>query len=84
MSNPQNDVRANSGQSEVDVSQCLRAELLLKYAGQYVGCNLDGARILASGIDEVAMEQRLVELGIDPSQVVGEYILPSEITSFLG
>jgi hypothetical protein len=50
------------------------AEELLKYAGQYVAWTLDGTRILASGSDELEMEERLKEMGLDPSRVVGMYI----------
>ncbi len=50
---------------------------LLKFAGQHVAFSLDGTQILASGVDEMEMERRLKESGIDPSRVVGMY-LPSE------
>jgi hypothetical protein len=56
------------------------AEELLKYAGQYVAWSLDGTCILASGIDELEMERRLKEAGIDPSKVVGEYIPPPDVS----
>ncbi len=49
-------------------------EEYFKYAGQYAGWSLDGMRILASGADEIEMEERLREKGIDPSHVVGMYI----------
>jgi hypothetical protein len=58
-------------------------EELLKYAGQYTGWSLDGTRILASGADELAMEQHLKELGIDPSRVVGMYIPTPEESALL-
>jgi hypothetical protein len=45
-----------------------------KYAGQYVALSLDGAHILASGADGPQMEERLRELGINPSRVIGMYI----------
>jgi hypothetical protein len=44
---------------------------------------MDGTRILASASDEIELEKRLKELGIDPSRVVGMYIPPSDITSVL-
>lgn len=51
-------------------------EELAKYAGQYVAFSPDGTRILASGETEAIMDQRLQEIGIHPSQVVGSYIDP--------
>lgn len=56
------------------------AEELLPYAGKYVAWSLDGTQILASGDNEMEMDQRLRQLGIDPSQVVGEYIPPPDTT----
>lgn len=55
-------------------------EELLKYAGQYVAWSLDGSCILASGGDELEMEKHLKEIGIDPSQVIGEYIPPADLS----
>jgi hypothetical protein len=52
-------------------------EELLKYAGKYVAFNLDGSTILASGTDWLEMEERVKELGIDPSRVIGTY-MPNE------
>jgi hypothetical protein len=52
-------------------------EELLKYAGLYVAFSLDGSAILASGASEMAMEERLRELGIDPGRVIGTY-MPGE------
>jgi len=49
-------------------------EELFKYAGQYVAFSLDGSVILASGADWLEMEDRLKELGIDPSRVIGAYM----------
>ena len=49
-------------------------EELAKYAGQYVAWSWDGAQILASGTTMEEVEQQLVAAGIDPSQVVGEYV----------
>jgi hypothetical protein len=58
-------------------------EELLKYAGQYVAFSLDGARILASGTTEEALERQLLAAGIEPSQVVGSYIPPSGVAILL-
>ena len=54
------------------------AEELLKYSGQYVGWSMDGTRILASGVDEMDMENHLREAGIDPRRVVGMYVPPPD------
>lgn len=47
---------------------------LLAYQGKYIAWSPDGTRILASADTEEEMEQNLIALGIDPSQVVGEFI----------
>ena len=47
---------------------------LAKYCGQYVAWSLDGTGILASADSMEAVEEKLVAAGIDPSQVVGDYI----------
>jgi hypothetical protein len=60
------------------------AEELLKYAGQYVAWSLDGTCILASGVDELEMEKRLKEAGIDHSKVVGEFIPPADVVRGIG
>lgn len=49
-------------------------EQLIPYRGQYIAWSPDGTRILASGATEEETERNLVALGIDPSQVVGEFI----------
>jgi hypothetical protein len=59
------------------------AEEYLKYAGQYTAWSLDGTHILASASDEIELEKRLTEMGIDPSRVVGMYIPPDDISSVL-
>ena len=55
-------------------------EKLVPYQGKYVAWSPDGKQILASGDSEEEMEERLPEGNIDPSQVVGEYIVPADIT----
>jgi hypothetical protein len=54
----------------------------LRYAGQYVGWSPDGLRIVASAETEQAMEEKLIAMGIHPSQVVGEHIPPAEVVLF--
>jgi hypothetical protein len=51
-------------------------EKLAAYAGQFVAWNPDGTRILASAASMEAVEEKLIAAGIDPSQVVGDYIDP--------
>lgn len=50
------------------------ASELLQYAGQWVAWNLEGTGILANAPDMLELESRLKELGIDPAQVVQEYL----------
>jgi hypothetical protein len=47
---------------------------LAKYAGQYIAWSVDGTRILASADSMEAVEEKLLAAGIDPSQVVGDYV----------
>jgi hypothetical protein len=47
---------------------------LARYAGQYIAWSPDGTRILASAETMEAVEEKLVAAGIDPSQVVGDYV----------
>ncbi len=56
-------------------------EELAKYAGKYVAFGPDGTRIVASGETEEEMEANVIAAGIHPSQVVGSYVDPPEITS---
>jgi hypothetical protein len=58
-------------------------EELVKYAGQVVAWTLDGTRILASAPDDLELDKRLKEMGIDPSRVVGVYMPPADVTSIL-
>ncbi len=46
----------------------------MKYAGKFVAWSPDGLRIIASGESEQEVEDKLVAMGVDPSQVVGENI----------
>jgi hypothetical protein len=57
-------------------------EELLRHAGQFVAWSPDGLHILASGESEQVVEEKLVALGIDPSQVVGENMPPSDVVLF--
>jgi hypothetical protein len=53
-------------------------EKLAPYHGQYVAWSPDGSRILASADTMEAVEEKLIAAGIDPSQVVGDYIDPPD------
>ncbi len=52
-----------------------------KYAGEHVAFSPDGTRIVASGDTEEEMEANVFLTGIHPSQVVGAYIEPLDVTS---
>lgn len=58
-------------------------EEYLKYAGQYIAWNLEGTRILASGKTADELDDNLRALGINPSETVGDYVDPPEITGRL-
>ena len=57
--------------------QQIPPELLVPYAGQWVAISGDGTRILASGSDMDAVEQKLAELGI-PANSVGLERIPAD------
>lgn len=52
----------------------------LRYAGKFVAWSPDGLRIVASGDSEQEVEAQLVAMGVDPSQVVGENMPPSDVS----
>jgi hypothetical protein len=54
------------------------AEQLVPYHGKFVAWSPDGTRILASGAERKEVWQQLEEAGLDPSQVVNDYIDPPE------
>jgi hypothetical protein len=51
-------------------------EQLIPFEGQYVAWTADSTRILTSGADLIEVEKKLVEAGIDPGQVIFEFIPP--------
>ncbi len=51
-------------------------EQLIPFEGKYVAWTADSTRILASGADLIEVEKNLVGAGIDPSQVLYEFIAP--------
>jgi hypothetical protein len=50
------------------------ADELLRYAGQHIAWSWDGSRILASDSDRRALDQKLRDAGIDPLQVIHDYV----------
>lgn len=55
------------------------SDQLAPYYGRYVAWSLDGCRILANGKTRRAVERKLRAAGIDPGQVVGDYIDPPDM-----
>lgn len=51
-------------------------EELAKYAGQYIAFSLDGTRILANGLTEDEVDEKLSAAGIPLNQVVNSFIDP--------
>ncbi len=49
-------------------------EQLIPYEGGYVAWSADSTRILASGIDLFEVERNVLAAGLDPSQVIYEFI----------
>lgn len=58
------------------------AEELARHAGLHVAWSWDGTRILASGTNRDEVERKLVEAGIDPSRVGGDFIPPPGLSLF--
>ena len=54
----------------------LPVEQLIPYEGQWVAWNGDSTRILLSDPDMLALDAKVQAAGIDPSQVIFEYINP--------
>lgn len=55
-------------------------EMLWPYINQYIAWQGDGMCILASGKDPYEVEAKLVAMGIDPSQVVFEFVPDPDIS----
>lgn len=53
-------------------------EELQQYVGQVIAWTLDGTRILAAGADELEVERKLKEMGIDASEVVFDNVPPGD------
>jgi len=54
-------------------------EELAKFAGLRIAWSLDGTRILASGHDDAEIDRKLRQSGLDPSQVVRDFVPPNGI-----
>jgi hypothetical protein len=54
------------------------AEVVRPYAGKHVPWSSAGLRILASGSDELDLDAKLRQAGIDPRRVVFDFIPPEE------
>jgi hypothetical protein len=58
-------------------------EHLLSYAGQHIAWSWDGSRIVASGADREELGEKLRTAGIDPLNVIYDFV-DDPNTSFLG
>ena len=56
---------------------------LLRYQGQHIAWSWDGAQVLASAVDRRALDQKLRDAGIDPLQVIHDYVEDPNL-SYLG
>ena len=59
------------------------AEELLRYQGQHIAWSWDGSRILAADADRRALAQKLHDAGIDPLQVIHDFVEHPDL-SYLG
>jgi len=50
------------------------AEELVRFAGQHIAWSRDGAQILANDADRRTLDQKLREAGIDPLQVIHDFV----------
>jgi hypothetical protein len=73
MNGPKDDVPCAGG-TFIDKLNRLPPEYIAPYRGKQVAWSRDGTRILASGDTIEEVYEKIREMGLDPSQVVGEYI----------
>jgi hypothetical protein len=59
------------------------ADELLRYQGQHIAWNWDGSQILAADADRRALDQKLRDTGIDPLQVIHDFVENGDL-SYLG
>jgi hypothetical protein len=57
-------------------------EQLIQYVGQWVAFNAEGTEIVAHGPDIRSMALQMTERGIDPQEVVSEYV--DDGSSYIG
>jgi hypothetical protein len=50
------------------------AEELLRYQGKHIAWSWDGSQILAADADRRALDQKLRDVGINPLQVIHDYV----------
>jgi hypothetical protein len=81
MSSQRNGRQRFNGALFTDNANQYPAAKLAQFAGQHVAWSLDGTQILAGGADRDAAERNLRALGLNPSEVVWDYVpAPDEDT----
>ena len=75
MSEMNNSMTFDGWRFSVNTKEFPREELA-KYSGRFIAWSLDGKCILASGEDNEEVDKNLKTAGIDPSQVVHDYVEP--------
>ena len=55
---------------------------LQRHVGLHIAWSPDGLHILASGETMEDVEEKLVAAGIDPCQVIGDYVPPPDLILF--
>jgi len=56
---------------------------LLRYQGQYIAWSWDGSQILAADVDRRALDKKLRDGGVDPLQVIHDFVEDSNL-SYVG
>jgi hypothetical protein len=80
MSETNNSVEFDGWLFSLNINEFPREELA-KYAGRFVAWSMDGKRILASGENNEEVDRNLKATGIDPSQVIHDYVDPPDGSS---
>jgi len=55
---------------------------LLRYQGQYIAWSWDGSNILAADVNRRALDQKLRDAGIDPLQVIHDFVEDPNLSYF--
>ena len=58
------------------------ADELLRYLGQHIAWSWDGSQILATDADRGALDQKLRDAGIDPLQVIHDFVEDPNLSYF--